>query len=224
MENNKGNLSLEEKAQRIFVALNKYYEIYPDRQTGPKVTITQDWEVLLNYEGEPCDSDYEDYVTLFINHYEDEEWWYTMDTIKKGIPFVDDGLEKAIEFCLEYLGEIPTHENNIPSDVTYFMSMIAVHIKHALKEAEPKDWIIEIDMPESEVYLVAREMRSPSYGGLIHHFEIDDLLIDTSEGKKEINFKKLKDISWKLAFDPDYEFGDEDDPGGKLFYNPVSLN
>ncbi|MCH5224858.1 MAG: hypothetical protein J1D77_02620 [Muribaculaceae bacterium] len=224
MEIKRKSLTLEDKAQRIFDALNKYYEVYPDRQSGPRVTITQDWEVLLNYEGEPCDSDFEDYVTLFINHYEDEEWWYTMDTIKRGIPFVDDGLEKALEFCLDYLGEIPTHENNIPSDVTYFMSMITFHIKQALKNNNPNDWIIEIDMPESDVYLMHKEMRSPGYGGLIRHFEINDFLMDMTDSKKEINFKKVKEISWKLVFDPDSDFGDKDDTGGKLFYNPVSLN
>ena len=42
----------------------------------------------------------------------------------------------------------------------------------------------------NKLNLVPREIRSPSYGGLIHHLEIDDLLIDTSEGNKEIDFKK----------------------------------
>lgn len=212
MENNRKQLSLEEKAKRIFDELNKYYKKYPDRQSGPKVTITQDWEVLLNYEGMPCDSDFEDYVTLFINHYEDEEWWYTMDTIKSGITFVDDGLKEAIKFCLEYLGEIPTHDNNIPPDVTYFMTMITVHIKQALKKDKPDDWIIEIYMPESHIYLMPKEMKSPDYGGLIQHFEINDFLMDVMDDKKEINFIKVKETSCKLAFDHDYDIEDKDYP------------
>ena len=71
----------------------------------------------------------------------------------------------------------------------------------------------------NKLNLVPREIRSPSYGGLIHHLEIDDLLIDISEGNKEIDFQKVKEIFWKLAFDSDYDFGDKDDPGDKLFYN-----
>lgn len=224
MEFKRYKMSLEEKAYRILEELDKYYEKFPDRQSGPKVTITQDWEVLMDYEGEPCDSDFEDYVTFFINDYEDEEWWYTMDTIKESISWVDDCLDKAIKFCLEYLGEIPTHENNIPKDVTYFMTLISVHIKQALKDARPEDWTIEIDMPTSNLYLMQKEMRSPGYGGLIHHFDVNDFLILVPDGKKEINFKKVKEISWKLAFEPNYDFGDNDDPGGNLFYFPSSLN
>ena len=201
MKTNQGNLSLEDKAQRIFDALNKYYEVYPNRQSGPKVTITQDWEVLLDYEGIPCDSDFEDYVTLFINHYEDEEWWYSMDTIKTAIPIVDKELEGAKKFCLKYLGEIPTHKNNIPPDITFFMSMIVVHIKRALTYEKSNDWVIEIDKRESYVYLIPREKRKSGHRGEIHHFEISDFIMDNPEGKKEINKKKVRDTAEKIALD-----------------------
>ena len=61
--------------------MNNYYEKYPGRQSGPNVTITQNWDVLMDHQVEPCDSDFSDDVTLFVNNYEDEEWWYTMETI-----------------------------------------------------------------------------------------------------------------------------------------------
>ncbi|MCH5228354.1 MAG: hypothetical protein J1F16_11165 [Muribaculaceae bacterium] len=213
MEFKRKKLTLENKARIIFEELNKYYEKYPDRQTGPKVTITQDWEVLLNYEGEPCSSDFNDYVTLFINHYEDEDWWYTMDTIKSAIPFVDKELDENLPLCLKYLGEIPTHKNNIPSDIDYFMTMITSSIYQSWENTKNSDlfigpyevetmeneWLIEINMADSSVYPLNRKFRKPNYSESFCHLEIEDLLSSAPDGKQEINFKKVKEIAEKLV-------------------------
>ena len=106
-------ISDEEKALRIFNALNDYYAIFPDRQSAPSIVISQDWDVFLNNKVEPCDSDFTDYAVLFMEDYEAEEWVYSMDTIKDCIPYIDRELEDAKKFCLDHYGEVPTHENKL---------------------------------------------------------------------------------------------------------------
>ena len=111
--NKEHQISNEEKALRIFNALNDYYAIFPDRQSAPSIVISQDWDVFLNNEVEPCDSDFTDYAVLFMEDYEAEEWVYSMDTIKDCIPYIDRELEDAKKFCLDHYGEVPTHENKL---------------------------------------------------------------------------------------------------------------
>lgn len=90
-------LSTEEKAHRIYQALNDYYLLFPDRQSAPSIDITQDWEVFLDYKGEACDSDFTDYAVMFMEDYEAEEWVYTIDTIKNCIPRIERELDEAKE-------------------------------------------------------------------------------------------------------------------------------
>lgn len=217
MANNGSKLSQEDKAQRIYQALNDYYNLFPDRQSAPSIVVTQDWEVFLGYEGEPCDSDYNDYAVMFMEDYEAEEWVYTLDTIRKCIPRIDEELEAARKFCLEMYGEVPTHENNLSSDLTYFIFHISLCIKMAIKENKMNEWIIEIDMPTSEVYLVNKKMRSPSYGGLIIHYDPRKLIQVTELGEKIVDKVKVRELAERICQDNLTGEFPNDDEGGELF-------
>ena len=219
MDNNDLKLSLEDKAQRIYQALNDYYTLFPDRQSAPSVVITQDWEVLLDYRGEPCESDFNDYAVMFMEDYEADEWVYTIDTIKGCIPLIQRELDEAKEFCQKNYGEIPTHQNNIPSDVTYFMAFICLYMKHALEKEKIDDWMLEIDLPLSEIYLVEKEMRSPSCGGLILHYDPMKFVKLDESGERILDTSKVRELAERICRD-DFtgEFAnDDDDPGGNLF-------
>lgn len=212
-------ISDEEKALRIYNALNDYYAIFPDRQAVPSIVITQDWDVFLDYKEEPCDSDFTDYAVLFMEDYEAEEWVYSMDTIKDCIHYIDRELEAAKMFCLDIYGEVPTHEKNLPRDLTYYMVHIFMNTAIALKESKIDDWILEIDLPISEIYLVKKEMRSPSYGGLILHYDPMKFIKTASNGEMMVDVDKVRELSDRI-FNSDLtgEFAnDDDDEGGDLF-------
>lgn len=214
-------LSQDDKAQRIYQALNDYYAIFPDRQSAPSIVITQDWEVLLGYEGEPCDSDFTDNAVMFMEDYEAEEWIYTYDIIKDCISYIDDALEAARKFCLDIYGEIPTHEKNLPSDLTFYISHISIYIGIALRENKIDGWILEIDLPDSDLYLVKKEMRSPSYGGLILHYEPQKFIKVTEQGEMTVDRAKVRELAERICReDLTGEFAnDDDDEGGAIYKN-----
>ena len=101
--------------------------------------------------------------------------------------------------------------------VTDYYTVISELLEDAIKRNEYEEWLIEADIPAQDVYLVKREMRSPSYGGLIRHFKVTDFLIDTNQGKK-VNLSKVQELANNLVNDnwgsDEY---DPDDKGGELF-------
>ena len=219
MDDKKIQLSQEEKAQRIYRTLNDYYILFPDRQSAPSIVITQGWEVFVDYNGDPCDSDFKDYAVMFMEDYEAEEWVYTMDTIKKCIPYIDRELEDAKQFCRDFSGEVPTHECNLPSELTYYIFEIYRCITIALRENKIVDWILEIDLPTSEFYLIKEEMRSPSYGGLILHYDPMKFIKLGSNGEMMVDTVKVRELSERIFNDElTGEFAnDDDDEEGDLF-------
>ena len=46
---------------------------FPNRQSVPPIVIIQEWDIFLDYEKDPCESDFEDYAAMFLEDYEAEE-------------------------------------------------------------------------------------------------------------------------------------------------------
>lgn len=213
-----------EKALRIFNALNDYYTLFPDRQSAPSIVITQDWDVFLDYKGEPCESDFKNYATMFMEDYEAEEWVYTKDTIRNCIPIIQKELDTTKKICLDLYGVIPTHEKNLPSDLSYFIYYISLYTSIALRKNNINDWVLEIDLPISEIFLVMKEMRSPSYGGLILHYDPMKLIKVTEQGEMIVDNVKVRELAERICQgDLTGEFAnDDDDEGGEFFNNDFS--
>lgn len=212
-------LSQDEKIKRIYQALNDYYTILPDRQSAPSIVVTQNWEVFLNYEGEPCDSDFTDDAVLFMEDYEAEEWVYTKDTIGNCIPYIERELDAAKKYCLDIYGEVPTHEKNLPGDLTCYLNYIYLCISIALRENNIDDWILEIDLPTSDIYLIKNDMRSPSYGGLILHYAAMKFVKISECGEKIVDIVKVRELAERICRE-DFtgEFANDDnDEGGDLY-------
>ncbi|MCH5218227.1 MAG: hypothetical protein J1F07_06730 [Muribaculaceae bacterium] len=120
---------------------------------------------------------------------------------------------------LKNYGEIPTHQNNIPSDITYFMAFIGLYTNYALEKKRIDDWVLEIDLPLSEVNLVEKKMRSPSYGGLILHYDPMKFVKLDESGERVLDISKVRELAERICRD-DFtgEFANDDnDPGGEFF-------
>lgn len=212
----KTGLSVEEKAERIFDAIDDFIQKNPEETMAPNLVITQDWYVECNYGGLYSDSDYVDSITSMME--EDENgYYYNFDFIKSKVPEIQKCLDEAAKWCEEEYGEVPRHEDMIFNHVTDYYDVISQLIENAVEKDELEGWILEIDLPTQDAYLVKREMRSPSYGGLIRHHEISEFLTDSSEGKK-VNLSKIQELANSLVKD-DWGSSDYDphDKGGELF-------
>lgn len=212
----KTGLSVEEKAKRIFDAIDDFFQKNPEETMASNLVITQDWNVKCNYEGWFTDSDYVDSAISMMEE-DGNGYYYNFDFIKSKVPEIQKCLDEAAKWCEEEYGVIPRHEDMIFNHVTDYYSTISQLIENAVEKDELEGWILEVDRPAQDAYLVKREMRSPSYGGLIRHHEISEFLTDTSEGKK-VNLSKIQELANSLVNDKwissDY---DPDDKGGELF-------
>ena len=209
-------LSVDEKAERIFDAIDKFIKNHPEETMAPNIVITQEWKVECNYGGWYSDSDYVNTVTSIMGQ-DDEGYYYDVDFIKTKIPEIQKSLDEAAKWCEEEYGEVPRHDDLIFNHVTDYYSIISQLIEEAVEKNELDGWILEIDLPIQDAYLVKREMRSPSYGGLIRHHEISEFLMETSEGKK-VNLSKVQELADSLVNDDwDSSEYDPDDKGGELF-------
>lgn len=212
----KTGLSEKEKAERILDAIDKFIQENPEETMAPNLVITQDWNVECNYGGWFSDSDYVNSVISMMD--EDENgYFYNFDFIKSKVPEIQKYLDEAAERCVERYGEVPRHDDMIFDHVTDYYNLISELLEKAVEKDELEGWLLEIDLPVQDAYLVKREMRSPSYGGLIRHHEISEFLTDSSEGKK-VNLSKVQELANSLVNDVWTSFDyDSDDKGGELF-------
>lgn len=79
--------------------------------------------------------------------------------------------------------------------------------------------MLEIDTPVEDIYLVKEEMRSPSYGGLILHYDPMKFIKIASNREMTVDTDKVRELSHRIFnFDLTSEFAnDDDDEGGSLF-------
>lgn len=207
-----------EKALRIFNALNEFIDQHPDEEDAPEMVITQNWAVKFDYGGWRSDSDY--VGNSFILMEEDDEGpYFSLGSILSKIPEIQKVLDRQADFCLEEYGAIPSHEDMEFNQVTDNMTTITSLLQSAIDMQELKGWVLEIDTPEEDIYLVKEEMRSPSYGGLILHYDPMKFIKIASNGEMTVDADKVRELSDRI-FNSDLtgEFAnDDDDEGGDLF-------
>ena len=138
MQNKKNNfdnigLSVDEKAERIFDAIDKFIKNYPEETMAPNIVITQEWKVECNYGGWCSDSDYVNTVTSIMGQ-DDEGYYYDVVFIKGKIPEIQKSLDEAAKWCEEEYGEVPRHDDLIFNHVTDYYSIISQLIEEAVEK------------------------------------------------------------------------------------------
>lgn len=74
----------------------------------------------------------------------------------------------------------------------------------------------------SDIFLVMKEMRSPSYGGLILHYDPMKLIKITEQGEKIVDKVKVRELAERICRkDLTGEFSNDDDDEGDEFFNNV---
>ena len=224
MEESKNGISLEEKAKRIFDALENFFNSpLDDGENFPLICITQEWKVKCDFGGFRADSDFVDSAQFLIEGKDDNgivSFDLNLDFIKSKIPEIQKSLDESAAWCEKEYGKVPRHDEMIFNHVSHYFEIISALLEQALEKDDFKDWILEIDIPVQDAYLVKREMHSPGYGGLIKHFEISTFFRENSQ---EIDLSKVQELSDILVNDSDSVTGDFDpnDKGGELFQSLV---
>lgn len=207
-----------EKALRIYNALNEFIERHPDDEDAPEMVITQDWTVKFDYGGWRSDSDYVG-NSFELMEQDDEGTYFNLETILNKIPEIQKALDRHAESCLEEYGAVPSHADMEFNHVADNVATITALLQSAIDKQELEGWVLEIDTPAEDIYLVKEEMRSPSYGGLILHYDPVQFIKTASNGEITIDTDKVRELSDRIFnFDLTGEFAnDDDDEGGDLF-------
>lgn len=208
----------EEKALRIFNALNEFLDQHPYEQVPPEMVITQDWKVKFDYGGWRSDSDYLG-SALEVMEKDDKGFYFNFESLLSKIPQIQKAIDEQADFCMELYGAVPTHSDMEFNHVTDNVATITSLLQSAIEKHELKGWILEIDTPANEIYLVKEEMRSPSYEGLILHYDPMKFIKIASNGEMTVDSDKVRELSDRIFnFDLTGEFAnDDDDQGGDLF-------
>lgn len=219
MSNNEFHLSDEEKALRIFEGLKKFIEEHPEEIYAPEMVITQDWKVSFDYGGWRSDSDYVCNVTSIMRRDEDGQDVFDLEYITSKVPEIQKSLDESAEYCEEQYGTLPSHDDMEFAYVTNYVIMISGLIESAIENNQLKGWILEIDTPIGDTYLVKEEMRSPSYGGLILHYDPMKFVNVSDKGEMSVDLAKVQELADRILKDDlTGEFAnDDDDEGGDLF-------
>ena len=151
---------------------------------------------------------------------EDEDGtYYSIEYILSKIPEIQRTLDSQAEFCLEEYGGIPSHADMEFNHITdYFLSISSI-LQTAIDRNELSGYVLEIDTPAEDVYLVKKEMRSPSYGGLILHYDPMKFIEKNANGEMTVNNDKVRELSDRIFHNHltgDF-VNDDDDEGGDLF-------
>lgn len=214
----KNQISDAEKASRIYNALNKFLEQHPDEDMAPDMVITQDWTVKFDYGGWRSDSDYVTNAVAIME--KDEEGMYcSLESILSKIPKIQKALDSQADYCMEEYGNIPSHADMELNHVTNSFLAISSLLESAIEKHQLKGWVIEIDTPADDIYLAKEEVRSPSYGGLILHYDPMKFIKTTADGEMTVDNDKVRELAVRI-FNDDLtgEFAnDDDDEGGDLF-------
>ena len=211
-------ISDEEKADRIFDALHEFIQQHPDERMYPQMVITQDWKVKFDYGGWRSDSDYVGNAYEVMQQ-DEEGAYYNWDYILSVVPKIQKALDSNAEHCMEAYGSVPNHDDMEFSHVTDNVMTIITLLQTAISEQQLEGWVLEIDTPVEDIYLVKEEMRSPSYGGLILHYDPMKFIKIAPNGEMTIDTEKVRELSDRIFnFDLTGEFAnDDDDEGGFLF-------
>lgn len=207
-----------EKALRIYNSLNEFIEQHPDEEDAPEMVITQDWKVKFDYGGWRSDSDYVGNAFVLMEQ-DDEGTYFNLESILSKIPEIQKALDRQAEFCMEEYGAVPSHADMEFNHVADNVATITSLLQSAIDKQELKGWVLEIDTPAEDIYLVKEEMRSPSYGGLILHYDPMKFIKTASNGEMMVDTDKVRELSDRIFnFDLTGEFAnDDDDQGGDLF-------
>ena len=207
-----------EKALRIFNALNEFIDQHPDEEDAPEMVITQNWTVKFDYGGWRSDSDY--VGNSFILMEEDDEGpYFSLGSILSTIPEIQKVLDRQAEFCMEEYGTVPSHADMEFNHVADNVATITSLLQSAIDMQELKGWVLEIDTPDEDIYLVKKEMRSPSYGGLILHYDPMKFIKIASNGEMTVDADMVRELAVRIFnnnLKEDFT-NDDDDEGGDLF-------
>ena len=211
-------ISDAEKALRIYNALNEFIEQHPDEEDAPEMVITQDWTVKFDYGGWRSDSDYVGNAFELMEQ-DDEGTYFNLESILSKIPDIQKAIDRQAEFCMEEYGAVPSHADMEFNHVADNVAIITSLLQSAIDKQELKGWVLEIDTPAEDIYLVKEEMRSPSFGGLILHYDPMKFIKTASNGEMMVDADKVREFSDRIFnFDLTGEFAnDDDDEGGDLF-------
>lgn len=211
-------ISDEEKTLRIFNALNEFIDLHPDEAYAPALVVTQEWTIKFDYGGWRSDSDYVgNALELMVK--DDEGFYFNLESIRAKIPEIQKALDTMADFCMEEYGKIPSHADMEFTHITNYVLNISSLLQNAIKENKLKGWVLEIDTPAEDLYLVKEEMRSPSYEGLILHYNPMKFIKTTPKGAMMVDDDKVRELAVRI-FNEDLtgEFANDDtDPGGDLF-------
>lgn len=219
-------LSDRDKAMKVFKALDDFINSPKfDENQPPMLRISQSWEVSCDYGGWRSDSDFVVNSAFVLKTIEEEgrQWdILDLDYILEKIPEIQKSLDESSEWCEEEYGEVTNHEEIIFEKETEIYQDLMQLMDNALDMPDIKDWILEVDTPVGDVYLVKREARSPSYGGIIWHFELDRFIKDSPDGRL-VDEDALLDTAKKIILQDDSHLSDEDrnDEGGEIFQNMI---
>lgn len=211
-------ISNGEKALRIYNALNEFIEQHPDDEYSPEMVITQDWTVKFDYGGWRSDSDYVG-NSFELMEQDDEGSYFNLETILNKIPEIQKALDRQAEFCMEEYGAVPSHADMEFNHVADNVATISSLLQTAIDRHELKGWVLEIDTPADDIYLVKEEMRSPSYGGLILHYDPMKFIKIASNGEMTVDADKVRELAVRIFnnnLTEDFT-NDDDDEGGDLF-------
>lgn len=182
----------KERALRIYNAITKHLDEYPDGQCAPLIGITQDWDVRVDFGGWVADSDYRD-TALCVMCRDEEGFYISLDYVEQCVPFIEAALKELAEHCVEMYGEVPDHrelENQRASQTE--TKLLSILSDETLREFEPSDVLIAIDTIEESIYPIPADMEHDDYGGIIQYVRADTLLnqdgsINVGEVKALVN-------------------------------------
>lgn len=211
-------ISDEEKALRIYNGLNEFIEQHPDDEMAPEIVITQDWKVTFDYGGWRS---FSDYVSNSIEFMQEDEngMYFELEYILSKIPEIQKSLDHNAERYIEENGCIPSHDDMEFNHITDYFLTISSLLQTAIEKNELEGWILEIDTPAEDAFLVKEEMRSPSYGGLILHYDPMKFVKRTADRKWTVDDDKVRELADRIFHDDlTGEFAnDDDDEGGEMF-------
>ena len=178
------------RAKRLFDCIAEHMDAHPNDDMAPLICITQDWRVRVDFGGWNSDSDYRD-TALCVMAHDDEGFYLDLEYMEQCVPFIEDKLKEAAEWCMEMYGEVPDHHEDDMKRVTEMeMNIISILSDEDLKELGAENVLIAYDTIEQSVYPIPVDVEHDDYGGIIKYIPATEFI--GNDGAIEVD--KIKDF------------------------------